>query len=283
MLSISLPRIFEDQGSGYPLRVSKVTLKWTGPVQIFTKGQLGSNLLSNLPSTCLSTTRHAGYPQCWIRLLHQPCTVQVAPPSWVSSPGAEAGTVAAFRAVVPSVPTHEEVEEGHRCEMLAGEEAHDRPLISALDHEYLAGYLVAGQQTVRMITWPRLKAAAAESPVYQSLLQHLAAGPPEDREAWPEVLQPYFKYMQSLLTTDGVVMCGERPLIPPSLRQEVLEHLHGAHHGVTYIMSRASQSVFWPQLKADILDWYFPIQIPFKCWGWRNLLYIMFLTLSSSN
>ena len=45
MLLISLPRIFEDQGSGYPLRVSKVTLKWTGPVQIFTKGQLGSNLV----------------------------------------------------------------------------------------------------------------------------------------------------------------------------------------------------------------------------------------------
>ena len=40
----SLPKIFEDQGSGYPLRVSKVTLKWTGPVQIFPKGQLGSKL-----------------------------------------------------------------------------------------------------------------------------------------------------------------------------------------------------------------------------------------------
>ena len=37
-------RIFEDQGSGYPLRVSKVTLKWTGSVKILTKGQLGGNL-----------------------------------------------------------------------------------------------------------------------------------------------------------------------------------------------------------------------------------------------
>ena len=46
MLSISLPRIFEDQGSGYLLRVSKVTLKWTGAAIFLTMGQLGSSLMS---------------------------------------------------------------------------------------------------------------------------------------------------------------------------------------------------------------------------------------------
>ena len=44
MLEISLPGIFVDQGSGYPLRVSKVTLKWTDPVKMLTKAQLESNL-----------------------------------------------------------------------------------------------------------------------------------------------------------------------------------------------------------------------------------------------
>ena len=32
--------------SGYPLTVYKVTLKWTGPVNILTKGQLESNLMN---------------------------------------------------------------------------------------------------------------------------------------------------------------------------------------------------------------------------------------------
>ena len=50
-LSLSLPGIFEDQGSGYPLRVCKVTLKWTGPVKILPKGQLESNLINTLLST----------------------------------------------------------------------------------------------------------------------------------------------------------------------------------------------------------------------------------------
>ena len=40
----------EDQGSGYPLRVSKVTLKWTGPVKILSKGQLVRDLVPTLHS-----------------------------------------------------------------------------------------------------------------------------------------------------------------------------------------------------------------------------------------
>ena len=45
VLSLSLPRIFQDQGSGYPLLVFKVTLYWTAPVKILPKGQLESNLI----------------------------------------------------------------------------------------------------------------------------------------------------------------------------------------------------------------------------------------------
>ena len=66
MLSISLPGIFENQGSGDPLRVSKVTLKWTGPVKILTKGQLGSNLIFN-PMIPLRVTLDilSRYPEPW--------------------------------------------------------------------------------------------------------------------------------------------------------------------------------------------------------------------------
>ena len=32
-------------GAGYPLRLYKITLKWTGPDKILTKGQLESNLV----------------------------------------------------------------------------------------------------------------------------------------------------------------------------------------------------------------------------------------------
>ena len=62
-------RNFEDQGSGYPLRVSKVTLQWTGPVKILPKGQLESNL--GTPPRCPTLFRNPAMdtfcptePQC---------------------------------------------------------------------------------------------------------------------------------------------------------------------------------------------------------------------------
>ena len=58
----------------------------------------------------------------------------------------------------------------------------------------------------------------------------------------------------SLLIIDDVVLCGERPFIPASLRQEVLSHLHAAHSGNSTMMSRASQSLFWPGMKQDIIS-----------------------------
>ena len=61
MLLISLPRTFGDQGPGYPLRVHKIALKWTGPVQMLTKGQLGSKLLDP-PVSAPSATRIPSVP-----------------------------------------------------------------------------------------------------------------------------------------------------------------------------------------------------------------------------
>ena len=65
MLSISLPRIFEGQGSGYPPRVSKVNLKWTGSVKVLTKGQLGSNLMVTLPHISFPS----GLPACSVYIV----------------------------------------------------------------------------------------------------------------------------------------------------------------------------------------------------------------------
>ena len=68
-----------------------------------------------------------------------------------------------------------------------------------------------------MITWARLQKAVAESPQCQALLKLLHTALPEERLAWPETLLPYFLYRNHLIATaDGVIMCGERPLVPPT-------------------------------------------------------------------
>ena len=57
--------MFGDQGSGYPLSISKVTLKWTVPVKILTMGQLVSRLMKILTGKFLkvSSTIHKPLPK----------------------------------------------------------------------------------------------------------------------------------------------------------------------------------------------------------------------------
>ena len=51
---------------------------------------------------------------------------------------------------------------------------------------------------------------------------------------------------------DGVILCGERIVIPAELRQQVLSILHSAHQGVSGMMLRACSAVYWPKLYEDI-------------------------------
>ena len=71
-------------------------------------------------------------------------------------------------------------------------------------------------------------------------------------EEAPEGLADYWRHCNSLHILNGVVMMGEWIVIPPSLRQEVLAHLHGAHQGVSQMTGRAQALFFWPVITSDI-------------------------------
>ena len=47
-------------------------------------------------------------------------------------------------------------------------------------------------------------------------------------------------------------MCGERVVIPKSLRNFVLSILHSAHQGVSGMEARAQTLVYWPGISVDI-------------------------------
>ena len=121
-----------------------------------------------------------------------------------------------------------------------------------MDTSSLAG--IHTQQRVVALTWDRLEAAARDSPVYQKLHSIISNGPPEDKSAWPVDLRPYFPHRHVLVPVGAVLLYHDRPVIPVLLRQEVLDHLHAGHQAVTQMYSRASSSVFWPNLRQDIIQ-----------------------------
>jgi len=58
-------------------------------------------------------------------------------------------------------------------------------------------------------------------------------GMPESRTQMPDALRDFFQFRDDLSVTDGVILYKDRIVIPPLLRNEVLDALHAAHQGVT--------------------------------------------------
>ena len=62
----------------------------------------------------------------------------------------------------------------------------------------------------------------------------------------------YHKLRSELSTTGPVALFRERVIMPAALQPETLEILHSAHQGTTGMAARATSSVHWPGMLADI-------------------------------
>jgi len=52
----------------------------------------------------------------------------------------------------------------------------------------------------------------------------------------------------------GLLLRGNRLVIPPALRKEILAKIHSGHQGATKCRARARQSVWWPGLGKELED-----------------------------
>jgi transposase InsO family protein len=69
------------------------------------------------------------------------------------------------------------------------------------------------------------------------------------KKRFPELFQ---KRDDLSVKADGVVTFNDRPIIPPSLRRPMLQHLHDGHLGRDKMVSLARLICWWPSLAADI-------------------------------
>ena len=105
---------------------------------------------------------------------------------------------------------------------------------------------------VSVVTWDMIREATASDPMFVSLIKYLEAGFPDDCRELPTDLRPYHRFAASLCVVDGVILMGQRIVVPPSLRQPVLNALHAAHQGVSAMRAHAMDSVYWPDITTDI-------------------------------
>ena len=65
-------------------------------------------------------------------------------------------------------------------------------------------------------------------------------------------LKQYFPVKDELSVTNGLLLRGNRLVIPQSLRSEMLQKLHTGHQGISKCRQRGLQSVWWPAISKDI-------------------------------
>ena len=113
-------------------------------------------------------------------------------------------------------------------------------------------WCAAGLQSLRSVTWDRVREATSSDVDMHTLEEMATDGIPDSKTEMPETIRDYHQYRENITSTDGVILYKDRVIVPPSLRGEVLSTIHAAHQGVSMMTARAESSVFWPGISADI-------------------------------
>ena len=68
----------------------------------------------------------------------------------------------------------------------------------------------------------------------------------------PHPLCPYWQHHEILSIKDGLVLCGEALIVPPSERERILHKLHQLHQGITKSQLFMHGCIFWPGINKAI-------------------------------
>ena len=88
----------------------------------------------------------------------------------------------------------------------------------------------------------------------QKLKQTIACGWPDLRaECDPRILD-FWNHGDELSFEDDLIFRGQKLLILPALRQEMISKVHTGHLGVSKTLERAKDNLFWPGMSKDITE-----------------------------
>ena len=89
-----------------------------------------------------------------------------------------------------------------------------------------------------------VKSAATKDPTMQLSKNTIYHGWPRYRKQCPRELWDYWNIRCNLFLEDGLILKGDRLVVPESLPAQVLEATHTGHQGETKCLLLARQSVF---------------------------------------
>lgn len=98
-----------------------------------------------------------------------------------------------------------------------------------------------------------LQTATAADTTLQSLLTTVQSGWPEDKSNLPACLHPYWSIRDEISHDQGLLLKGDRIIVPTACRTSTRDNLHdSAHLGIESCLHRARATVYWPNMNSDL-------------------------------
>ncbi|KAK9523110.1 hypothetical protein VZT92_019532 [Zoarces viviparus] len=88
----------------------------------------------------------------------------------------------------------------------------------------------------------------------QMVQNYVMSGWPKYAAKVPNKVKDYYTSRQHLTVSKGLVLYGDRIVVPRMMRSEMLQRIHDGHQGIVKCRERARCSVWWPGVSKHIQD-----------------------------
>ena len=88
----------------------------------------------------------------------------------------------------------------------------------------------------------------------RTLHKYVVNGWPKNKNDINPTTMPYFNIRDEISVANGLVLKGERIIVPLSMRKEMKQIIHSGHQGIEKCKARAREALYWPGMSAEIAD-----------------------------
>ena len=99
-----------------------------------------------------------------------------------------------------------------------------------------------------------IKRETAKDKSLQALKCYIQEGWQDDKRTIPDEVKPYLSHQEEIWETDGIMLRGNRIIVPTSMRKEMKCPIHEGHLGIERCKVRACEALYWPGMSSEITD-----------------------------